>query len=293
MKCKFTVLALLAALACAACTAPVRLAVLAPDIVRVTASPDDDFERAPSLMRNGTLPGAEFEVEEDEDAVTLHAARVSARVALDTGAVSFHDPAGNELLAERPARDFTAADLGGATRYAVRQQFDAGPGDAFYGLGQHQNGQFNYRGENVELAQHNISIAVPFLASTGGYGILWDNNSITRFGDARPFAPLDDALVVRGPDGSEGGFEGRYYSGDSVALTLREADPDYEFLEPDQYLDDDGERDVWPEPFVADAPDRGGRRRSLAPELESVLLPVREGDAARRAPRRGNRMAPE
>ncbi|MEJ2258721.1 MAG: hypothetical protein P8X98_17375, partial [Woeseiaceae bacterium] len=61
MKCKFTVLALLAALACAACTAPdvppfdttedgivvtprqagaapVRLAVLAPDIVRVTAS---------------------------------------------------------------------------------------------------------------------------------------------------------------------------------------------------------------------------------------------------------------
>jgi alpha-D-xyloside xylohydrolase len=279
MKCRSTISVLIAALMLAACAAPdapsfettedgivvtptqtgvarVRLAVLAPDIVRVTASADEDFERAESLMRSGSLPGAEFEVEESDSAVTLHAARVSATVALDTGAVSFYDPAGNELLAERPAREFAATALAGDTRYAIRQQFDAGPGDAFYGLGQHQNGQFNYRGENVELAQHNISIAMPFLASTGGYGILWDNNSITRFGDARPFAPLDDALVVRGPDGSDGGFEGRYYAGDTVALTRREADPNYEFLEPDQYLKDDGGRNVWPEPFVGESPER-------------------------------------
>ena len=75
MKCKSTLLVFMAAFVCAACTSPdtpdyettddgivvtptqagaarVRLAVLAPGIVRVTAAPGDDFERAPSLMRS-------------------------------------------------------------------------------------------------------------------------------------------------------------------------------------------------------------------------------------------------
>jgi alpha-D-xyloside xylohydrolase len=237
-------------------SAPVRVSVVSPGIFRVTATPDEDFERAESLMRVPVEAQADFEVEDNGQSVALVTASGTARVARDSGAVTFLDAGGNELLAERAERGFESYELAGATRYAIRQRFDPGPGDAFYGLGQHQNGQFNYRGENVELAQHNISIAVPFLASTGGYGILWDNNSITRFGDPRPFASLEEAFVVRGPDGSEGGFEGRYYDGEDVAVTLREADPDFEFLDPDQYLEGEGTRDVWPEPFVDESPDR-------------------------------------
>jgi alpha-D-xyloside xylohydrolase len=236
--------------------ARVRVRVVAPGIFRVTASADDNFERAASLMRAGTLAAPAFEVDAGKEVIEVRTAHGSAQLSRNTGAVTFLDASGNELLAERAERGFEPYELAGATRYAIRQRFDPGPGDAFYGLGQHQNGQFNYRGENVELAQHNISIAVPFLASTGGYGILWDNNSITRFGDPRPFAPLEDSFFVRGPDGSEGGFEGRYFDGEDVAVTLREADPDYEFLEPDQYLAGAGTRDVWPEPFVDQSPDR-------------------------------------
>ena len=41
----------------------------------------------------------------------------------------------------------------------------------------------NYNGEDVELAQHNMDVAIPFVVSTRNYGLLWDNNSITRFGN--------------------------------------------------------------------------------------------------------------
>ena len=71
---------------------------------------------------------------------------------------------------------------------SITQQFNRGTDEGFYGLGQHQNGQMNYNGEDVELAQHNMDVAIPFVVSTRNYGLLWDNNSITRFGDPKPYA---------------------------------------------------------------------------------------------------------
>ena len=82
---------------------------------------------------------------------------------------------------------FAPATAEGQQFLAVRQQFNRGTDEGFYGLGQHQNRQMNYNGEDVELAQHNMDIAVPFVVSTRNYGLLWDNNSITRFGDPEPY----------------------------------------------------------------------------------------------------------
>jgi len=32
------------------------------------------------------------------------------------------------------------------------------------------------KGRDIELLQHNIDKAIPYLVSSRGYGILWDNN---------------------------------------------------------------------------------------------------------------------
>src|SRR3984957_13601284 len=53
--------------------------------------------------------------------------------------------------------------------------------EAFYGLGQHQAGVWNYRGESVDLSQDNTNISIPFLLSSNGYGIFWNNGSRSRF----------------------------------------------------------------------------------------------------------------
>ena len=67
----------------------------------------------------------------------------------------------------------------------------------------------NYNGEDVELAQHNMDIAVPYLLSTRGYGILWDNNSITRVGDPKPYAMLHNRRGLAGRDILRRGQAGR------------------------------------------------------------------------------------
>jgi alpha-D-xyloside xylohydrolase len=56
-----------------------------------------------------------------------------------------------------------------------------GSREALYGLGQHQSGVWNYRGESVDISQDNTNIAVPFLVSSKGYGIYWNNDSRSKF----------------------------------------------------------------------------------------------------------------
>src|SRR5207249_10643720 len=53
--------------------------------------------------------------------------------------------------------------------------------ESFYGLGQHQSGVWNYRGEAVDIAQDNTNISIPFVLSSNGYGIFWNNTSRSRF----------------------------------------------------------------------------------------------------------------
>ena len=55
-----------------------------------------------------------------------------------------------------------------------------GSEEALYGLGQHQSGVWNYRGTSVDLSQENTEIAVPMLLSTNGYGIFWNNTSVSK-----------------------------------------------------------------------------------------------------------------
>ena len=53
-----------------------------------------------------------------------------------------------------------------------------------YGLGQHQEGIFDVRGVPIRLSQANTNISIPFLLSSKGYGILWNNASLTDFNPA-------------------------------------------------------------------------------------------------------------
>ncbi|RZJ25114.1 MAG: hypothetical protein EOO48_13920, partial [Flavobacterium sp.] len=76
-------------------------------------------------------------------------------------------------------RNFTPAIHEGIASFAMEQQFRLEKDDAIYGLGQHQDGVFNYRGEQVNFFQNNTEVAVPFMISVKNYGVLWDNYSLT------------------------------------------------------------------------------------------------------------------
>ena len=192
--------------------ADVRLQVVSDGIIRVSADPDGDFARSPSLMRveeNSAAPA--FEVTTSDDGkVRLATARVTAEVSTDSGRVTFLDKAGKPILSEVPGgRTFTPLKAEGKDYLSVRQRFESPDDEAIYGFGQHQQGWMNQKGRDVELLQHNIDMAVPFLVSSRNYGLLWDNNAITRLGDPRGLQPLPKSLKLYDAKGQEGALTAR------------------------------------------------------------------------------------
>lgn len=233
----------------------VRLQVVNERIIRVTATPTDSLDLPRSLMVTAA-PSGRFALRREGESLVITTRRTSALVSLRTGLVTFRNADGQPALAEHVRDAFTPVTVEGQSFYAIRQQFNRGTDEGFYGLGQHQNLQFNYNGQDVELAQHNMDIGIPFVVSTRNYGVLWDTNSITRFGDARPYQGIDERLIVRGEDGSEGGLTARYYLRNRLVTTQRESDVDYQFLPTDQFATGTAVRDVWPEALRGSSPQR-------------------------------------
>ena len=68
----------------------------------------------------------------------------------------------------------------GGSEYALTVRFDPNDGEKLYGMGQYQQPQLNLKGCTLELAQRNSQITVPFLVSSLGYGLLWNNPAVGR-----------------------------------------------------------------------------------------------------------------
>ncbi len=209
----------------------VRLQVMTDSIIRVTASPTTSLDLPASLIV-GASPAsdAKFDVSIQGDTLTLKTTKVRAEVSLATGEVKFRDADGKAVLSGYNSGEFEPVKIDGKEFYAIRQEFNRGTDEGFYGLGQHQNGQMNYNGEDVILAQHNMDVAVPMLVSTRNYGVLWDNYSITRFGYPKEYATLSAELTLRDADGKEGGLTARYYDKGKLLAERVENDPNYQFI---------------------------------------------------------------
>ena len=224
----------------------VRLQVYGPETIRVTAIPDADFDLPPSIMVVANPTATPFEVEQAGDVVRVKTAETTAEVSTVTGVVRFLNARGEVVLAERNDRRIdpvTITDQTGDHQYeTVRQTWESPADEAFYGLGQHQQGVMNYRGHDVELAQHNIDVGIPLVVSSRNYGVLWDNNSITRFGDPRPYGMIDEQLILRDATGRFGGLTASYYQNDELKVQRQERQINYEFIRDQQR---------WPEGFKA------------------------------------------
>src|SRR5947199_6322713 len=175
------------------------LQVKADNIVRVLFSkvPDpwvDDMVVVGlrnSLGAASAAPVPKWNLKVTAAAATLSTQTLKVDVRLPDGTVSFADAMGHTILEEVPgAHTLTAADVQGESTQHVRQMWRAQPGESLYGLGQRQEGKLDIKGYDLDLWQRNTVVEIPFLVSSRGYGILWDNTSFTRFGDVRPFEPI-------------------------------------------------------------------------------------------------------
>jgi len=64
--------------------------------------------------------------------------------------------------------------------YHLEQMFEAREGERIYGLGQHLHGRLDQKGCVTDLVQGNAVATIPFLYSSRGYGLLWNNPAMGR-----------------------------------------------------------------------------------------------------------------
>ncbi|MBV7531478.1 TIM-barrel domain-containing protein [Chitinophaga sp. sic0106] len=213
----------------------VRLQVMSDNIVHVTASPDKEISSTPSIMAvNATGNQAAWDYKDNGDFYTLTTKSLRVDVNKASGRVTFRHPGGKIILAEAAngGRKFQPETINGKDLYKIQQAFEVNPAAGLYGLGQHQAGLMDYRNEDVDLTQYNSVAVVPFLVSTDKYGILWDNYSVTKFGDPRERQQLN-ALHLVSADGKPGALSATYSDKKTGHVYLQQRDSviNYEFLE--------------------------------------------------------------
>jgi alpha-D-xyloside xylohydrolase len=140
------------------------------------------------------LPELKIGFEENPKAITLSSPKITLQLSKNDGVIRYLNSDNENILQEQGEAVIKAVDPSlrqiEGNAFSIQQNFKLTPDEGIYGLGQHQDGYMNYRGHSVTLVQSNTDAVTPFLISTQGYGILWDNYSKTIFSDDREKASL-------------------------------------------------------------------------------------------------------
>lgn len=177
-----------------------------PNVVHVTIAADKaEALKGPGY---GTLPGnadhAAFRHASGKDgdsfvspALTLHVAPAPAphvpssaekyfATQLAPVALQVKDASG-ALLLDMTGWEMSPHTVNGEKTYQVGASFSAPADEHYYGMGQNQEstGALDLRGRTIDCkhwydAPAGETVCVPFMVSSKGYGIVWDNPSATR-----------------------------------------------------------------------------------------------------------------
>lgn len=192
-----------------------RLEPKAAGIVRITYTERPEFSKRekPGVIRASVWE--KWNYREDEETIEYFSTELKIVVDKAHASFSYYDGDGVLLLCERKRdskelEEFQSYELAGDTgavvekietpdgtkeiiKEAVRVQGERfyhtrlhlqwQDDEALYGLGQHEEGILNLRGQTVYLHQANRKIAIPMLVSNFGYGILMDTYSPMIFND--------------------------------------------------------------------------------------------------------------
>ncbi len=186
-----------------------RIEVSTDSIIHVLYSPTASFPKQTEYVITKTAwPAPQWKMETTSAEIVLVTPRIKVTVTRRDGLIAYSDLSGRKLVTEGP-KTMTPETVNGENTYRAEDNISIyGSEEAFYGLGQHQAGVWNYRGDTVDVSQDNTSIAVPLLLSSNGYGLFWNNASRSRFNNrfvhalyiSSEVADTIDYYFLYGPD---------------------------------------------------------------------------------------------
>ena len=234
------------------------LTAYSPRIIRVRYSLKPDFSTKASLIVNNLPdPNIHFTTQEAADCLVFSTSEITIEIDKQTCAFTYLNRNDN-LLTREPARGGKTLDpidvlvsvfdeeteiesrvnadgvrveahnvrqVVDRQAYHTKLEFEWTQGEALYGLGSHEEGMLNLRGQHQYLYQQNMKAVVPVLISTRGYGIFLDSCSLMTFHDdaygSYLWSDVDDELdyyFVYGPEFDQIIHELRWLTGKAPLL---------------------------------------------------------------------------
>jgi len=161
-----------------------NIEVFSPKIIRIVKFPSGAVKSKVSLSVIKAPEKTKYKVHENESIITVSTSSLKIGLNTGNGVITFYDLKDHQLLTEAETRAMFTPTLDvNKKTFAVKQYFKLSNEEGIYGLGQDQKGVMNYRNHEVTLKQSNMFVANPFMLSTKGYGLLWDNYSASHFSD--------------------------------------------------------------------------------------------------------------
>ena len=152
----------------------------------------EELEKLPELVLLPGKPIPEFSVSDSPLKLEVRTNALVVVIDKQTGRLAFADKAGNLFLSEKAgSRKLIPDTIMGMPCYQAEQSFESPVDEYLFGLGQFQDGHYNLRGVSRRLTQVNSQIAIPFIYSSKGYGLLWHQYGLTDFNPADHFIALE------------------------------------------------------------------------------------------------------
>lgn len=146
----------------------------------------------PDLVFDGKASSPQYKVEKTNKTDKVIVKDLVFELDKTSETLNFYDASGKLLLSEKAgSRVITPATVLGEACYFIEQTFESPADEVLFGLGQFQDGHFNLKGVTRRLTQVNSQIAIPFIYSSKGYGLLWHQYGLTDFNPADQFINLD------------------------------------------------------------------------------------------------------
>ncbi|MBO5380504.1 MAG: DUF5110 domain-containing protein [Bacteroides sp.] len=124
--------------------------------------------------------GIKCKRKDTKEGTVLKLKQMSVNVNRQTQQVVVTDAKGDVVLTAK-AHELKAATVQQEPTRDATLVLQSPQDEYLYGLGQFQDGYLNVRGLTRRLTQVNTQIAIPFVLSNKGYGLLWNNYGLTNF----------------------------------------------------------------------------------------------------------------
>ena len=132
------------------------------------------------LINKPTVPA--FAVKETVDGLELSTKTIVVAYNKKTGVLTYSDKSGKVFLSEKANSRLLKPDtILGEPCFIAEQGFESPQDEYLFGLGQFQDGFYNLKNTTRKLIQVNTQIAIPFLVSNKGYGLMWNQYGMTYF----------------------------------------------------------------------------------------------------------------